>query len=46
MKPKKPFRNKYIGIKCKYPGCLYQARCKGYCVNYYNEYIKEKGDKK
>lgn len=38
---KKLFRNKYVGVRCKEPGCSHQARCHGYCVNHYNKYIEK-----
>jgi len=41
MIPKEPFRNKYVGVQCKWPGCIHQARCHGYCVNHYQIYLKE-----
>jgi len=28
------------GKICKYPGCTFKARAKGYCINHY-KYIKE-----
>ena len=28
-------RYKYIGVKCKTPGCPFNARCRGYCMTCY-----------
>lgn len=43
---KKPRRkigqHKYVGVKCKYPGCTFQARAKGYCKTHYHSVIAKK----
>lgn len=35
MTGKKYKRIQNKGKKCKYPGCNFEARAKGYCLNHY-----------
>lgn len=41
-KPKKYMRNQ--GKTCKFPGCEFKAKSKGYCKIHYNSINKKKND--
>lgn len=37
-KKRKNMSNK--GKTCKYPGCIFNARAKGYCIHHINQYYR------
>lgn len=41
MMMKKDHRYRYQGVKCKTPGCEYNARYSGYCINCYMSYRRK-----